>query len=176
MLRQKKGARRRELITSWHRFGGTESIFRKKSRFALLLSLLFATSIFSEINASVGVAVIEAHIGKLRNNNGQVICTLFTPADQFPERSHKGMTLKVPIQNDRAVCRFENVRYGDYAIVVFHDENRDGEFNQNWLGMPKEGFGFSQNPGTLKKPVFGDAKFSVDQPLVEVTIKLNYWF
>ena len=86
------------------------------------------------------------------------------------------MTVQVRIQNDHATCRFNEVRYGDYAIVAFHDENRDGEFDQNWLGMPKEGFGFSQNPAILKKPVFSDAKFTVDQPLVDVTIKLNYWF
>jgi uncharacterized protein (DUF2141 family) len=141
----------------------------------MLLGLV-ATVIGGEINASLGVGIIDAHITRLRNNHGQVICTLFTPSDQFPERSHKGMTMKVLIQNDHATCRFKDVRYGDYAIVAFHDENHDGEFNQNWLGMPKEGFGFSQNPGTFKKPVFGDAKFTVAQPLVEVTIKLNYWF
>ena len=74
-----------------------------------------------------------------------------------------------------ATCHFDNVPFGDYAIVVFHDENRDGEFNQNWMGMPKEGYGFSDNPSALKKPVFEDAKFVVEQPVVELTIKLNYW-
>ena len=86
------------------------------------------------------------------------------------------MTKAVPIENKRATCRFANLLYGDYAIVAFHDENHDGDFNQNWLGLPKEGFGFSDNPGTLKKPAFNNAKFVVDQPLVTVTIKLNYWF
>ena len=82
----------------------------------------------------------------------------------------------VPIENKQAMCRFKDVGYGTYAIVAFHDENHDGEFNQNWLGMPKEGFGFSDNPGTLRKPAFDDAKFDIDQPVVQVTIKLNYWF
>ena len=86
------------------------------------------------------------------------------------------MTIAVPIQQEQATCRFKDVRYGNYAIVAFHDENHDGEFNQNWLGLPKEGFGFSDNPSTLRKPVFNDAKFVVDQPVVKVTIKLNYWF
>jgi uncharacterized protein (DUF2141 family) len=68
------------------------------------------------------------------------------------------------------------MRYGSYAIVAFHDENHDGEFNQNWLGMPKEGFGFSDDPSTLKKPAFSDSRFNLDRPQVELTIKLNYWF
>ena len=141
----------------------------------MLLSAVVAIAICPELNASLSLGVIDAHITRLRNNHGQVICTLFTPSDSFPERSHKGMTMKVPIQNNRATCRFKDVGYGDYAIVAFHDENHDGEFNQNWLGMPQEGFGFSRNPGTLKKPGFFDAKFTVDRPIVEVTISLIYW-
>jgi uncharacterized protein (DUF2141 family) len=166
---------RGELTTYGPRFGEIR-ITLPKTPLVMLLGAVVAVVICSEINASLGVGVIDAHIIRLRSNHGQVICTLFTPSDQFPDRSHKGMTVKAPIQKDQATCRFKDVRYGDYAIVAFHDENHDGEFNQNWLGMPKEGFGFSQNPGTLKKPVFGDAKFTVAQPVVEVTIKLNYWF
>ena len=147
-----------------------------KRSVGLLLGALVALATAAELVAINGVGVIDAEVIKLRNDHGQVICTLFTPSDRFPDRSHKGMTIAVPIHGDHATCRFKQVPYGKYAIVVFHDENHDGEFNQNWLGMPKEGFGFSQNPGTLKKPVFSDAKFTVDQPVVKLTIKLNYWF
>ena len=86
------------------------------------------------------------------------------------------MSIAVPIKDKNAVCTFRNVPYGDYARVAFHDENDDGKFNMTWLGMPKEGFGFSDNPGTLRKPVFNDAKFSVDEQTVQISIKLNYWF
>ena len=151
-------------------------IARTLSRLGALLTAMSVFAAAAPPMAAAGLATIEARVAKLRDSHGQVICTLFTPSVSFPDRSHKGMTMKVLIQNDHATCRFKDVRYGDYAIVAFHDENHDGEFNQNWLGMPKEGFGFSQNPGTFKKPVFGDAKFTVAQPLVEVTIKLNYWF
>ena len=148
----------------------------KRRRVAALLGAVVSIAICTAPRASLSVGVINAHVVKLRNNHGQVICTLFTPSDKFPDHSHKGMTVTVPIQNKVATCSFKNVHYGNYAIVAFHDENHDGEFNQNWLGMPKEGFGFSENPGTLKKPAFDDAKFTLDQPAVEVTIRLNYWF
>ena len=166
---------RGELTTYSPRLGEIRITLAKR-RLVLLLGAVVAVVICSEINASLGVGVIDAHIIRLRSNHGQVICTLFTPSDKFPDRSHKGMTVKVPIQKDQATCRFKGVRYGDYAIVAFHDENHDGEFNQNWLGMPKEGFGFSDNPGTLRKPTFDDARFIVSQPVVKITIKLNYWF
>jgi len=149
---------------------------RKKPLFGAVLAAVVAIAIWPEPMTAAAISLIEAHVVRLRNSRGQVICTLFTPSDRFPDQSHKGMTLSVPIRNEQATCRFKNVQYGVYAIVAFHDENHDGEFNQNWLGIPKEGFGFSENPGILKKPVFNDAKFVVGQPIVEVTIKLNYWF
>ncbi|MBV8055874.1 MAG: DUF2141 domain-containing protein [Deltaproteobacteria bacterium] len=155
---------------------GRQITLLKKWRLAALLSAVVTAAIHPVPMASAGTGTIEAHVIKLRNNHGQVICTLFTPSDKFPDQSHEGMTMAVPIKNKQATCYFRNVRYGNYAIVAFHDENHDGEFNQNWLGLPKEGFGFSDNPGTLRKPVFDDAKFIVSQPLMQVTIKLNYWF
>lgn len=146
----------------------------KRSLGLLMVALLTLVS-FANPAASLGIGSVDVHVIMLRNGHGQVICTLFNPSDQFPDKSHKGMTIAVPIQGNQATCAFKHVPYGDYAIVAFHDENRDGEFNQNWLGMPKEGFGFSNNPGTLKKPVFSDARFTVDQPVVHITIRLNYW-
>jgi uncharacterized protein (DUF2141 family) len=140
------------------------------------VSALLTFTIWTKLAASAPIGTINVHVVRLRNDHGQVICTLFTPSDKFPDQSHKGMTIAVSIQNRHATCHFKTVPYGNYAVVAFHDENRDGEFNQNWLGMPKEGFGFSGNPGLLKKPVFNDAKFVVDHPLVNVTINLNYWF
>jgi uncharacterized protein (DUF2141 family) len=155
--------------------GGQITPLRKWRRTALL-SAVIAAVISPSVMAAAGTGTIDARVSGLRNDHGQVICTLFTSSDRFPDQSHEGTTIVVPIQNREALCRFKNVRYGNYAIVAFHDENHDGEFNQNWLGMPKEGFGFSNNPGTLRKPAFNDAKFNMDQPVTQVTIKLNYWF
>jgi uncharacterized protein (DUF2141 family) len=155
---------------------GGSQITPLKKRLVALLTAVLTVAIRPAPKASAGIGTIEAHVVRLRNNHGQVICTLFRPSDRFPDKSQKGMTMAVPIDKKQATCRFNNVRYGNYAIVAFHDENHDGEFNQNWLGMPKEGFGFSDNPGTLRKPVFNDAKFVVNEPVVQVMIKLNYWF
>ncbi len=121
-------------------------------------------------------ATIDANIANLRNDHGQVICTLFNSPDGFPDHSKNAVTIAVVIKDTRATCRFKNVPYGTYAIVSFHDENHDGKFNQNWLGMPQEGFGFSDNPSVLKKPSFDDAKFTVAKPEVTISIKMIYWF
>jgi uncharacterized protein (DUF2141 family) len=155
---------------------GRQITLLKKWLLAALLNAVLAIAIHPAPMASTSIGTVEAQVVRLRNSQGQVICTLFTPSDRFPDQSRKGMTIEVPIKNRQATCHFRNLPYGNYAIVAFHDENHDGEFNQNWLGLPKEGFGFSNNPSTLRKPTFNDAKFIVSQPVVQVTIELNYWF
>ena len=93
---------------------------------------------------------------KLRNSTGQVICTLFNSPAAFPSDSNKAVgQMAVPIKDDAAVCSFGGLAPGTYALVTFHDENGNGKFDRNWLGMPKEGFAFSNNV----RPVFSPPSF-----------------
>ncbi|MGL5795737.1 MAG: DUF2141 domain-containing protein, partial [Waterburya sp.] len=45
-----------------------------------------------------------------------------------------------------------NLHLGSYALAIFHDVNGDGELNRDFLGIPQEGFGFSQNPEIYTSP------------------------
>jgi uncharacterized protein (DUF2141 family) len=51
------------------------------------------------------------------------------------------MVLK--IRETQARCDFEDIPPGTYALAVIHDENMNGKLDTNWLGIPKEGYGFS---------------------------------
>lgn len=66
---------------------------------------------------------------------------------------------------------------GDYAIAAFHDADRDGGLDTNLLGMPTEGFGFSNDArGIFGPPGFDAAAFTIGAGEVRaaVTVKLNY--
>lgn len=61
---------------------------------------------------------------------------------------------------------------GEYAISLYHDVNSDGVCNRNFMGIPKEPYGFSNNfKPKFSKPKFKDCKFSLDKDL-EIHIKL----
>ena len=49
------------------------------------------------------------------------------------------------IENAYAEIDFTGVPPGKYALVCYHDENSNGKFDENMLGMPKEGYCFSNN-------------------------------
>ncbi len=56
---------------------------------------------------------------------------------------------------------FPDLAPGTYAVMVMQDENGNGKLDSNILGIPKEGYGFSNNPNVMRKPYFNETKFEV---------------
>jgi uncharacterized protein (DUF2141 family) len=83
------------------------------------------------------------------------------------------MVMKVP--SSKARCDFEGIPPGTYALVVLHDENMNGKVDTNWIGIPKEGYGFSNDAkASFSAPSFQDASFLYDGQMLEMTINLHY--
>jgi uncharacterized protein (DUF2141 family) len=62
-----------------------------------------------------------------------------------------------------------------YAVCAFHDENSNKKIGTNWIGIPKEGIGVSNNAkGNFVPPKFDDAKFAFNKPEQTITISLKY--
>ena len=62
--------------------------------------------------------------------------------------------------------------FGEYAIKLFHDENMDGELDSNFLGIPTEDHGFSNNAsGTFGPADYDDAKLIFGQ--TEMTMEIS---
>ncbi len=64
---------------------------------------------------------------------------------------------------------------GVYALALYHDENRDGRFDRTGLGLPAEGYGFSNNPATLAGlPQFRSVRLSVPKSGLTSRIQMKY--
>ncbi len=64
---------------------------------------------------------------------------------------------------------------GVYALAIYHDENRDGRFDRTGLGLPAEGYGFSNNPATLAGlPQFRSVRLNVPKPGLTSRIQMKY--
>jgi uncharacterized protein (DUF2141 family) len=82
-----------------------------------------------------------------------------------------GMTRKVVAAQE--VFHFTNLPPGTYAAQVMQDENDNGKLDTNFMGMPIEGYGFSNNPQLLRKPTFDEAKFDLGAGGGAITIDLR---
>ena len=71
-------------------------------------------------------------------------------------------------------CTFQGLPFGTYALTIYHDEDSNGELNRSWLGMPQEGYAFSNNYHNVLKPAsFEDAAFEFSGSNLLI-ISMNY--
>ena len=77
-------------------------------------------------------------------------------------------------KGDSVSVIFPAVPYGTYAIKAFQDLNGDGKLKTGFMGAPEEPWGFSNDATGFMGPAdFGDAKFELDAPELELTIHLK---
>jgi uncharacterized protein (DUF2141 family) len=121
---------------------------------------------------------LRIHVDGLRNSTGVVGSVLFTSADGWPEDTKRAFRHgPTPIQpgERQATVVWEHLPTGDYGVATIHDENRNAKLDRNMIGIPKEGFGFANNPHVgLSAPAFQAAIVHVGCPVTETTIHLQY--
>jgi uncharacterized protein (DUF2141 family) len=120
--------------------------------------------------------VIQVEIDGLRNDRGQVLCALYSSADGFPTNGEKAQAhAKSPISGGHAVCEFPGITAGTYAVSAFHDENSNGKLDRNFMGIPREGVGASNNAkGHFGPPKFDAAVFRFSGSRLVLKIVINY--
>ncbi len=71
---------------------------------------------------------------------------------------------------------FARLPQGVYAVSLFHDENLNGKLDSGFMRIPKEGYGFSNNPSKrFGLPKYEETTFVLSQPQSAIEIKLVYW-
>jgi uncharacterized protein (DUF2141 family) len=154
--------------------GNTAMMIPKRS--SLLLALAMTITAATASAASGGR--IEAAVSGVSNAPGMVGCALFSSAAGFPLESDKPSVkiVRVAPAGGAAMCVFENVPPGVYAMAVVHDTNGNGRADTNFLGMPTEGVGVSNNVmPRMSSPTFDANKFSVAAGQVtRLAISLRY--
>jgi uncharacterized protein (DUF2141 family) len=120
--------------------------------------------------------LIHVEIAGLRNDHGQVLCALFSSAADFPRRGDKAVAhFKSVVSQGRASCDFPNVAPGIYAVSFFHDENSNGKLDTNFLGIPREGVGASNDAkGHFGPPKFEAASFHFAGGRLDLKIGVQY--
>jgi uncharacterized protein (DUF2141 family) len=127
---------------------------------------------------TTGAATLTVHATGARNAKGKIRVALFRGAQGFPnDASQAAHTQAADIdpQTSSAQVVFPGLPDGVYAVSVFHDENMNEKLDKNFMGVPKEGYGASNNPKKkMGPPNFDEAKFQLGGTEQLVEIKLMY--
>lgn len=136
----------------------------------LVYSLLSVTSASPEASGSITVRVTNVN-----NKKGAVMLALFSSSKGFPyETSYAIQKQKGSAVNGVIELSFTDIPAGTYAIALFHDTNNDGKLNTNFMGIPKEGYGVSNNTyNTFSAPGYKESSFSHNN-MTELTIQMKY--
>ena len=110
----------------------------------------------------------------LASNDGKVIIALFDSAEGFEKDGAFVRSAFVEPENRGAVWTFGDLPFGEYAVRLFHDENGNEKLDTNWVGIPKERYGFSNDArGKFGPPGYEAAKFRFDSDGMTLQVKLE---
>jgi uncharacterized protein (DUF2141 family) len=146
--------------------------------FSALICLLFVrpAPAMASFDSAEGNCSLIIHITGFRNSKGVLGAELFTSSAGWPEDVSKSFRhAAFPIEVDHATARFDHVPAGKYGVVVLHDENENQKLDRSMLLIPKEGFGFANNPRVCCiAPPIEKATIPVTCPTTTTEIHLIY--
>ena len=149
---------------------------RRLFSIAIVLAMLLSIAEVAPTEPAATGDGIRVVVLGLRDNDGRVGCSLYNSPDGWP-RTKPFRTMWTPKKNNVAVCNFIGVPAGTYAATVLDDSNENGKMDFNFLGLPKKGYGFTNDAkATLSPPSFAAAAFTYDgKGSLEAPIHIVYW-
>ena len=123
-----------------------------------------------------GSTKILVRVQELRSSDGLVTVELFNDNPEgFIKKLGRLERIRVNAVDGEAKACFLAPGPGTYAVALYHDENGNKKFDRNLIGIPTEGFGFSNNPGiAFGPPDHAEAAFDIGNDPVELQIKVRY--
>jgi uncharacterized protein (DUF2141 family) len=132
---------------------------------ALLLPLLPAA-------AGAQAATVDVHVTNVAGGKGSLRVAV---CDRERFLKQCAYTASMPAREGENVIAVPGVPKGTWAVLVYQDENGNGELDRNLIGIPKENYGFSRDAASkFGPPGFDEAAIQVgDEASVIAKVKLH---
>ncbi len=118
---------------------------------------------------------IVISVEKLRSTKGVLQICLTAQEKHFPDCENDPHARRMTVKANSAMARFTNLPAGNYAAAIVHDENANDRLDK-FIGIPKEGIGFSRNPKfSFGPPKFRNAVFAAQSGENRETVRLKYY-
>ena len=124
---------------------------------------------FSSVLLSHGRVIIP----NVEHNKGFIDVKIYDSKDSFLKEDQAVEAVRKKVNKGKVVVPLSKIHEGQIAIVVYHDEDGDGELKTGLFWRPKEGFAFSNNYNPKGPPKFKKAAIMLEHG-VPVEIELNY--
>ena len=132
--------------------------------------IIFLFGSTSGVFAQENKVTLTISVTNITEEGGVIYADLFSSEDSFLEKSYR--TEKITAFNKNGTIVFKNIPQGVYAVSIYHDINNNGKLDENWIGIPKEPVGMSNNPG-FGIPKWKKTKFSITKEDKTISVELD---
>jgi uncharacterized protein (DUF2141 family) len=134
--------------------------------------MLFMGSAFAQVDYThKNTSDLTVTIKNINKFKGVIMVGLYNSDSTWLQMGKEYRGAEVEITATTVTYVFKDLPFGTYGLSVFHDKNTDGECNKNWVGMPTEGYCFSNNFKPLVgAPKYKDTSFKFSK---QMTLYLN---
>ena len=137
----------------------------------LIISSLIAAGFFLPASM-VQAGELTVKITDIRANKGSLLVSVVKSEAGWDNKEKPVATEKLAATGKEVELRF-SLPAGTYAVQVLHDENDNGQIDSNFMGIPVEGYGFSNNPQVMRRAYFSESRFDLGDAPSSVTIRLR---
>lgn len=148
----------------------------------LIIALLLGTSFVNPVNNECIYSKEDNHgdiavfVDNVQVQKGPVYIGLFNSKRTFRKIDKVYRVEVLKGNREEGVVVIEDVPYDDYAIVVFQDYNKNRKFDKNFMGIPKEPFGFSTNfQVSTRAPKYKEVLFNHREDETELKVNLQIY-
>ncbi len=136
--------------------------------------VLFLFVVFSVSAVHAGELKLELDGKGMAGNQIRVAVYSANAPEQFPsdQKYYRGVVYEAT--SDQLIVRIPDLHSGKYAVAAYVDSNRNGKQDKNFLGVPKEIYGISNDArGMFGPPDFAEAAFDIGDNTVLKSIHLH---
>lgn len=136
----------------------------------LALAAINSLSLLLIMGQQAHAADLTVNISEVNQGKGHVMVGLYSGTEAFSQ-GKASFGSRVKASNEQEQVIFKDLPAGEYAIKIYQDENSNQKLDFNFMGIPKEGYGYSNNVGRFGRPAYQEAKFTVAEK-TEIQIEL----
>ncbi len=134
-----------------------------------LITAFIFSGVLSTLSQEKNTVTLE--FKGMKSDKGNLYVAIYNKEDSFLKTPIKGIIVK--IENKKATVTLKDIPTGIYAVSAFHDVNDNKKMDTNFIGIPKEPTGMSNDAtGFMGPPKYKDAKFEVTKDTtLTITVK-----
>jgi len=132
---------------------------------SLLMAAIGSLAMLALLSQNAHAADLTVKVSDVEQGKGHLMLGLYAGKEGF--KSGKAVkSAKVKAEKAIESVVFKDLADGEYVIKMYQDENDNDKLDFNIMGIPKEGYGFSNNVGMFGQPKYKEAKFIVKESTV----------